>query len=199
MLYRITLISEEIEYFILEFKLDSDATFFDLHKLILNTCRYVDEGNFSFFICNEVWDKETEIALEDSGEGYSDEDVYLMQDTPLSDFLEDERQRFMYRFDAEDGRYFLLELTEISFGESIEEPCCSRKHGLPPMQIMLEEEDITANLLKNIGLDKGNMNISGIASEDDEDAEDEFYGSEDFDSEEFDPEGFEIEEGNSIS
>ncbi|MBQ1973442.1 MAG: hypothetical protein II222_03745 [Paraprevotella sp.] len=199
MLYRITLISEEIEDFILEFKLDSDATFFDLHKLILKTCRYVDEGNFSFFICNEVWDKETEITLEDNGNGYSDEDIYLMQDTPLSEFLEDERQRFMYRFDAEDDRDFLLELTEISFGESIDEPCCSRKHGLPPMQIMLEEEDIDANLLKDIGLNKSNITISGITSEDDEDAEDEFYGSEDFDSEEFDPEGFEIEEGNSIS
>ena len=35
MIFRFTLISDEVEDFIREYKIDADATFYDLHQIIL--------------------------------------------------------------------------------------------------------------------------------------------------------------------
>lgn len=45
----------------------------------------------SFFLCDDSWEKEKEITLEDMGTD-SDEDTYLMDECILSDYLDDEGQ-----------------------------------------------------------------------------------------------------------
>ena len=57
MVYRFTIISDEIEDFRREIKIDSEATFHDLHEAILNSCGYSDDQMTSFFICDESWAK----------------------------------------------------------------------------------------------------------------------------------------------
>mgnify|MGYP003052456006 CR=1 FL=1 len=119
------------------------------------------------------------ILLEDMGTSRSDEDLYLMKKTRLNELLEDEKQRMVYVFDPLDNRMFFIELTEISFGKTQEQPVCSRSHGEAPQQSMDLEEFLNKETTKPS-----------------EDLNEDFYGSESFDTEEFDPEGFEISEGN---
>lgn len=57
MVYKFTLISDEVDDFVREIKIDSDATFYDLHKIILNCVGYKDDQMTSFFICDEDWEK----------------------------------------------------------------------------------------------------------------------------------------------
>jgi len=83
MVYRFTIISDEVDDFMREIKIDSEATFFDFHKAILKSVDYKDDQMTSFFICDEDWEKEQEITLEDMGSG-SDEDTWLMKETRLS-------------------------------------------------------------------------------------------------------------------
>lgn len=182
MVYRFTIISSEVDDFIREIKINADDTFYELHRAILSSCGYKEEQITSFFICNEEWEQEQEVLLEDMGTSRSDEDVYLMKNTRLSDLVEDERQRLVYVFDPLTERMFFMELTEISFGKAQEKAECTRRHGAAPAQYMDFEEVLTKETGK----------IS-------EDMNEEFYGSEGFDSEEFDPEGFEISEGNPYS
>ncbi len=179
MVYRFTLISNEVEDFIREIKIDGDATFYDLHQVILSCCHYADDQPTSFFTCNEDWEQEQEIMLEDMGTTMSDEDIYLMRDTRLSELLEDEKQRLVYIFDPLDNRMFFMELSEINYGKHQEQPVCSREHGDAPQQSMDIEDFLNKEIIKPT-----------------EDLNEEFYGSDGFDSEEFDPEGFEISEGN---
>ena len=155
MVYRFTIISNEVEDFIREIKIDAEATFYDLHQAILSSCHYADNVPTSFFICNQEWEQEQEILLED------------------------EKQRMVYVFDPLDNRMFFIELTEISFGKTQEQPVCSRSHGEAPQQSMDLEEFLNKETTKPS-----------------EDLNEDFYGSESFDTEEFDPEGFEISEGN---
>ena len=54
MIYRFTLISDEVDDFIREIKIDSEATFFDLHEAILKAAGYKDDQMTSFFICDET-------------------------------------------------------------------------------------------------------------------------------------------------
>ena len=65
MVYRFTIISNEVEDFIREIKIDAEATFYDLHQAILSSCHYADNVPTSFFICNQEWEQEQEILLED--------------------------------------------------------------------------------------------------------------------------------------
>lgn len=175
----ITLASPEVEDFVLEMLIDANATFLDLHRLILKACKYEEGEKHRFYICDEDWRPEQRILLNDEGITQSDEDLYLMEDTILGDFLEDEGQRLAYRFDPESRRLFLLELTETTFGGRQEQPVVSRRSGQPPLQIE-EEEDATPAPV--------------VSQQADREAEidEAFYGDEGFEADEFDPEGFDI-------
>ncbi len=182
MVYRFTIISNEVEDFIREIKIDAEANFYDFHQAILKSCHYTESAPTSFFICNEDWEQELEVMLEDLGTSRSDEDLYLMKKTRLSELLEDEKQRLVYIFDPLDNRMFFIELTEISFGQTQAQAVCSRSFGEAPRQSM-DLQDF---------LNKDTIKLS-------EDLNEDFYGSDSFDTEEFDPEGFEISEGNPYS
>ena len=65
MIYRFTIISDEVDDFIREIQIDPDATFFDFHKAILKSVGYKDNQMTSFFICDDDWEKEKEITLEE--------------------------------------------------------------------------------------------------------------------------------------
>ena len=99
MVFTFTVISDEVDDFVREIRIDGDATFQDLHKTILSTCGYPDDQMTSFFICSERWEKEQEITLEDMGNTSADEDTYVMRNTRLSELLEDEGQRLIYIFE----------------------------------------------------------------------------------------------------
>lgn len=179
MVYRFTVISNEVDDFIREIKIEADATFFDFQNIILSSCGYDHQQITSFYICNNEWEMEQEVQLEDMGNSRSDEDVYLMKDTRLSELIEDEQQRLVFVFDPLAERMLFIELTEILFGQSQPTAICSRQHGDVPQQVLDMDE-----LLKG---ENGKSN---------EDIQENFYGSDEFDKDEFDPEGFQINDGN---
>lgn len=174
MTQKITLFSQEVEDFVMEIKIDADATFYDLHKLILKACNYQEHENQRFMICNEDWKIERNILLQDNGEASIDEDLYLMQETTLEEYLEEEGQRLAYLFDPEDKRFFMMELSENIFGHPQSEPIVSRRYGTAPMQTLIEED--VASTETNTEIDE------------------EFYGDDSFEEDEIDLEGFEINE-----
>lgn len=177
MIYRFTIISDEVDDFLREIKIDSDATFFDLHRAILTSCGYKDDQMTSFFICDSDWEKEKEVTLEDMGTS-SDEDSWIMKDTRLSELIEEEKQRLLYVFDPLTERVFFIELTEIIPGKDLDKPECSRKHGKAPKQSIDFDEMAKSNTNNSLDLDEN------------------FYGDQSFDPEEFDPDGFEMDEGS---
>lgn len=178
MIYKFTLLSDESEDFVREIKIDSRATFFDFHQIILKSVGYKDDQMTSFFICSDDWEKEQEITLEDMGTSSSDEDVYVMRETELSEFLEDEKQRLIYIFDPLTERMFFIELSEIITGEHLDAPKCTRKEGEAPQQC-IDFDEMMAKTTRN-----------------DLDMDENFYGDQDYDMDEFDADGFDFTDGN---
>lgn len=176
MTLRITLMSGEVEDFAHEYKIDANATFADLHRLILTSCGYEELPGQRFFICDDNWHPRTRILLTDEENVNIDEDVLLMEDTDLGDHLEDEGQRLAYRFDPESRRMFLMELTETSFGQPAPEggKLC-RRVGQPPVQLLQGEEPM-ANTQASVSEELG----------------EEFYGEDGFNEGDLDQEGFDI-------
>ena len=172
MVYSFTIISDEVDNFRREIQIDSDATFLDFHKAILASVGYPNDQMTSFFICDDNWEKETEITLEDMGTS-SDVDSWVMEETPLSELLEEEKQHLLYVFDPLADRVFFIELTEIITGKSLDEAVCTKQNGEAPQQL-LDFDQLMAAQTTTSTLD------------------DSFGDDEDFDLDEIDPDGFDM-------
>lgn len=171
MIYRFTIISDEIDNFVREIQISPEATFFDLHEAILKSTGYKDDQMTSFFICDDDWEKEKEITLEEMDTN-PEMDSWVMKETLLNELIEDEKQKMLYIFDYMTERCFFIELSEIITGKDIKAAKCTKKEGDAPKQIMDFEE--MASSSTSLDLDEN------------------FYGDQDFDIEDFDQEGFDM-------
>ena len=176
MIFNFRLVSDEVENFKREIKIDADSTFLDLKNAICDSVGYDKNQLCSFFLCENHWEKETEITLEDMGTS-SDEDVWLMEDTILIDYIEDEGQRLIFMFDYMTVRSFFLEMKEMITHKKLKDPLCTLSLGKAPVQLM----DISEFEAK---VD------AKLAAASVDDIDEEFYGSDEFNEDEFDAEGF---------
>lgn len=88
----------------------------------------------SFFLCDDNWEKEREITLEDMGLD-SDQDAWLMDETILSDYIDD-GQRLMFVFDYMTDRAFFIEMKQTITGRTLKDPVCTSAMGTPPPQVI---------------------------------------------------------------
>ena len=176
MIFTFRIVSDEVDNFKREIKIDGTATFLDLKNAICDCVGY-DKGQMSsFFLCDRNWDKEKEITFEDMGSD-ADQDVWLMDESVLSDFIDDEGQRLLYIFDYITDRAFFIEMTEIVTGRSLKDPVCSLSLGHAPQEtIDLDEFDAK--------IDAKQAAITAT------DLDEDFYGDQEYNADEFDTEGF---------
>lgn len=179
MIFDFRIVSDEAENFKREIQIDADATFLDLKNAICDSVAFDKNQMCSFFMCDDRWEKEKEITLEDMGSD-SDQDVYLMEDSVLSDFIDDEGQRLMFTFDYFTDRSFFLEMKEMITGRKLKDPVCSLSVGKAPEQfVSLVEFEA-----------KTDAKAAAAAAAAAEDLGEEFFGSDSFNEDEFDAEGF---------
>jgi hypothetical protein len=178
MIYRFLIVSNEVDSFVREIKIDSEATFLELHRTILKSVGYKSDEMCSFFLCDDDWNKQTEITIVDMGKP-SDEDIYIMNDTRLDELVEDEEQHLLYVFDYMTERAFFIELREIIPGKSLSAPLCSRSEGTPPPQT----------------IDFKEMEKKPFFTDMDEN----FYGDSEYDIDELDSDGYSGIDGMSDS
>lgn len=190
MIFRIKFISDEVDGFLREIKIDSEATFLDLNKIILQACDYPDDQMTSFYVCNEDWERGEQITREDMGVGDVDEDIYIMEETPLSDFIEDEEQHLEFVFDPFSDRSFFLVVKEAIPGETLKTAQIVRVKGTAPKQIEDMNIDLSESSLKG---KKAAPSIEDIDLD-----ENAIFGESGFNDDEIDLEGFEISDGESI-
>ena len=171
MIYRFTIISDEVDDFVREIQIDPEATFFDLHEAILKAANYTNDQMTSFFICDDDWEKEKEITLEEM-DNNPEMDSWIMKETRLNELIEDEKQKLLYVFDYMTERCFFIELSEIITGKDMNGAKCTKKSGDAPKQTVDFEEMAAAS---------GSLDL-----------DENFYGDQDFDMEDFDQEGFDI-------
>lgn len=172
MIYKFVLVSDEVEDFMREISIDSEAKFIDLNNAILDSVNYTKDNLTSFFLCNEDWEKEQEITLMEMDTA-SDTDNYVMDDTVLSELLSDEGQKMLFVFDFMSDRAFFMQLKEIVTGKDLDAPVCTKSKGAAPEQIRMD----------NFGDLKSNLGNDSIMDEN-------FYGDEEFDADELDEDSF---------
>ena len=168
MIYKFTLLSDEVDNFVRVINIDSEAKFIDLHNAILKYVNFEDNQMTSFFICSDDWEKGQEVTLVEM-ESSSEYDNLVMDSTKLEELLSEENQKLLYVFDMMSDRVFFIELTEIIPLKYLEKAECISSEGVAPIQIRSEEEIISTP--------KASLDES-------------FYGDEEFELDELDEEGF---------
>jgi len=119
------------------FEADADATFLQLHEAILKSVGYPDDQMTSFFLCNEDWEKGQEVTLVEMDSNF-EYDNMVMNETRLSDLIEEQGQRLIYVFDPMFERYFFGSLKEIKPGAMNGVECVESK-GKAPKQLKSED------------------------------------------------------------
>lgn len=178
MIFNFRIVSDEVDNFKREISIDADDTFLNLKNAICDAVGYDKNEMSSFFLCDNNWEKEREITLEDMGSD-SDQDVWLMEDSVLSDSIDDEGQRLIFTFDYMTDRSFFIELKQIVTGRNLKDPLCTMAVGNPPAQ--------------NIDFDEfeAKVNSKTVKSADtDVDIDEDFYGDDQYNEDEFDAAGF---------
>lgn len=170
MVFRFLILSDEVDDFKREIKIDAESTFLDLHNIILDSVDYSKDEITSFFICDDDWSKKTEITRVEMDTS-SEIDNFLMEDTRLEELLEDEHQKLLFVFDYMTERAFFMELREIIPGQDLAEPVISKSVGEAPVQQMAFDDFDTKLTSTEVG--------------------EEFYGDSEYDLDELDEAGFE--------
>lgn len=169
MIYKINFMSEEVDNFKLTFEASSEATFLDLHKVILEAVGYPDDQMTSFFMCNENWEKGQEVTLIEMGDTF-DYDNMTMEETHLDELLYEQKQRMLYVFDPMFDRSFFGSLAKIDGGDMDGVRLVEMK-GKAPQQLQTED---TAAAVVSSGLD----------------LDEDFFGSTGYNEDDIDMEGF---------
>lgn len=180
MIFNFRIVSDEVDNFKREIKIDASNTFLDFKNAICDCTGWDKNQMCSFFICDKAWNKKQEITLEDMGTG-ADVDVWLMDDSVIGDFVDDEGSRLLFVFDYMTDRSLYIEMKKMEPGANLHDPFCTLSLGKAPAQNvdMAEfEAKLSAKDLK-----------AGAAAAS-EDMGEEFYGSDQYDQDELDAEAF---------
>ena len=167
MVYKFKLVSDEVSNFSREIEIDSESTFLQLRNTIIESVDFSKDELDSFFLCDDEWGRHEEITLEDMGSA-SDEDIWLMEETPVGELVEEEGQKLMFVFDYMTERCFFMELKEIEPHRNLVEPICTFMRGKAPVQF-IDMDDF------EVKIDQSSMSK--------EDLDLDIYGSEGFSDE----------------
>lgn len=152
MIYKIAFSCDESSRFRRVFEADSQATFLELHKAILDSVDYPDDQMTSFFMCNDNWEKEQEVTLVEMDKNF-EYDNMTMEQTHLDDLLTERGQKLIYIFDPMFERCFFGTLKDMLPGHKVEVECV-QAIGLAPKQIESEE-----NLEKLLGTSGSDLDM----------------------------------------
>lgn len=139
MVYKFKLVSDEVSNFSREIEIDANSSFLQLRNAILDSVDYTKDDIDSFFLCDDEWQRQEEITLEDMGSS-SDQDIWIMEDTPLNELIEEEGQKLVFVFNYLTERSFFMEMKEAIPGRTLRDPICTVKRGKAPEQVSNSEK-----------------------------------------------------------
>ena len=138
MIYLFRVVSDEDQNFYRDVVAEGSDTFLELHQVMQENLGYDACQLASFFITNEMWEKQKEITLIDMMQDPT-LGTTTMDQVTLDEFLTEISQRMIYVFDFFAERAFFIELIEMSDQTSPKEtPFVAQGRGDPPAQLAFD-------------------------------------------------------------
>lgn len=132
-IYRFKVSFEDYDDVERDIDIRSSQTFEDLHRAIHESTGYNVEASSSFYVSNDQWIKNEEIAFLPNQRKINN-NVALMSNAKLSSFIDDPHQKFYYTYNFERPFDFHVELMKILLNEEAGKtyPHVSRSLGEAP-------------------------------------------------------------------
>jgi hypothetical protein len=161
MVFRFNVLSDKVENFAMHIDADEKNTFFELHEVIQNECKYDPSQLAAFYLADEEWDRGLEIKMFANNSPDSNATL-AMKDTKLGDYLKEKEDKFIYVFDVINQKSLYLELNEIVMEDKLNTPVVTYNRGTAPVQsaTIHGDTDLLANEdteLHNIFTDFGEL------------------------------------------
>ena len=138
MIYLFRIVSDEDPNFFRDVVTEGSDTFLELHQVLQENMSYDVNQLASFFITNELWEKEQEITLIDMMQD-PNQGTPTMDQVTLDEYLIEINQRLIYVFDFFAERAFYMELIEMSDQTSTKDtPFVAKAGGDPPAQLAFD-------------------------------------------------------------
>lgn len=154
MIYSFRIVSDEVDDFKREIKIDAEASFIELRDAICKACDWSTDQMSSFFLCNAGWEKQKEVTLEDMGGDELTRNLYLMRDTALADLMEIKGQRLLFTFDYLTDRSLFMELTDIDPAKNMIDAVCTYSRGVAPQQeVDINDLDLQSDAMASLAAD----------------------------------------------
>lgn len=132
-IYRFRVSFEDYDDIERDIDIKSNQTFEDLHRAIHQSTGYQVEASSSFYVSNDQWIKNEEIAFLPNPRKVSN-GVALMSNSKLSSFIDDPHQKFYYTYNFDRPFDFHIELVKILLNDEPGKtyPCVARSLGEAP-------------------------------------------------------------------
>ncbi|MGV3685273.1 MAG: IS1096 element passenger TnpR family protein [Daejeonella sp.] len=132
-IYRFRVSFEDYDDVERDIDIKSNQTFEDLHRAIHESTGYKTEASSSFYVSNDQWIKNEEIAYLPNQRKINN-GVALMENSKLSSFIDDPHQKFYYTYNFDRPYDFHVELIKILLNEESGKsyPYISRSLGEAP-------------------------------------------------------------------
>lgn len=133
--YKFKLTFEDYEDINRVIEIKSSQTFFDFHKIILESIGFDTKQLASFYLSNDNWRKLQEITLENMTDD-PENPIPEMKDAKLSQYINDPHQKFVYVYDFIELWTLHLELFGIDVKDNpkFTYPRVAKSVGLAPKQ-----------------------------------------------------------------
>lgn len=133
MIYRFRIILDTEEDVFRDIEIGQDATLEEFHNVITQSFGFDGSEMASFYVSDEDWNQGEEISLFDMSDG--SQPVRLMNETTLSDVVNETSPKLIYIYDFLSMWTFLVELAEVAdFEDGREYPNVMFVHGQLPDQ-----------------------------------------------------------------
>lgn len=129
--------AEENPEFSLTLQIDAEATFYELHQLIADSCGYDESQMASFFTVNAKGQRLQEVSLVEMSSEEEEVNVAVMDVAVLREFISQEVRQIEYLYDFFGDRFFVIKLEETQRGRQ-NTPVLLNKKGEVPEQTSLE-------------------------------------------------------------
>jgi len=138
MIYLFRIVSDEDPNFFRDVVAEGSDTFLELHQTLQENMAYDANQLASFFITNDLWEKEQEITLIDMMQD-PNQGTPTMDQVTLDEYLLEINQRMIYVFDFFAERAFYMELIEMADESSSKDtPFVAQAGGDPPPQLAFD-------------------------------------------------------------
>jgi hypothetical protein len=138
MIYLFRIVNDEDPNFFRDVVAEGSDTFLELHQTLQGNMGYDANQLASFFITNEMWEKEQEITLIDMMQD-PNQGIPTMDQLTLDEYLSEINQRMIYVYDFFAERAFYMELIEMEDQTSSKDtPFVAQAGGDPPPQLAFD-------------------------------------------------------------